>query len=106
MGNRVSMDEKYAVICVSDPTYFRLEIGADAAAGSSSRTAARQSVSDEQLHIGRWPLEIPPYQTKTSMRLWQGMARVRILLVSDKAKLSDVRKKGQRQLVNSFAGLS
>jgi hypothetical protein len=40
------------------------------------------------------------------MRLWQGMACVRILLVSDKAKLSDVRKKGQRQLVNSFAGLS
>jgi hypothetical protein len=42
----------------------------------------------------------------SSMRLWQGMAYVRIFLVSDKDKLSDVRKKGLRQVVNSFAGLS
>lgn len=34
------------------------------------------------------------------MRLWQGMACVRIFLVSDKYKLSDVRKTGLKSDLN------
>jgi hypothetical protein len=42
------------------------------------------SLGHEHLYIANRLFQFPPYQTKTSVQLWQGVAHVRIFLVSDK----------------------
>jgi hypothetical protein len=44
----------------------------------------RRILSVDYRHIDKCLFQFPSYQTMTSMQLWQGMAHVRIFLVSDK----------------------